>query len=217
MTRTRIIWLCAAALCAFSGALASTALAKPTTLELRAGEGPIPSGGELLLAAGAFKFESPTGATECEAAIFSGTLTTNNATKDIGSLSAATFQREEPEKEGRCTTEGTAYPAAPVATAGGLPWKVTFKNNETFEIAAKPIRFELSGSEDTCVYETKKLKGTYSFTGSGQFEPDLVNQKLKLAKHQSTSCAKELLAGIPSPYVAFVALSDERIIEGVLH
>jgi hypothetical protein len=67
------------------------------------------------------------------------------------------------------------------------------------------------------VYETKKLKGTYSFTGSGQFEPDLVSQKLKLAKLQSKSCPKEVHAGIPAPYVAFVALSDGEIIEGSVH
>jgi hypothetical protein len=206
-----------AAVCALACVFAPGALAKAKVLELRTGEGPIPSGGELVLAAGAFKFESPTGSTECEAAIFSGTLTSNNSTKDLGSLSAVSFQREEPENGGRCATEGSAYPVQPVATASGLPWTVTFKNNYTFEIAAKPIRFELAGEEGTCVYEAKKLKGTYSITGSGQFEPDLVGQKLKLAKHQSASCAKELLAGIPAPYVAFVAFSNGRIIEGSVH
>lgn len=217
MKRTRIAWLCIAAACAFGAVSAPSALAKAKLLELRTAEGPIPSGGELVLAAGAFKFESSTGSTECEAAIFDGTLATNNATKDIGSLSSATFQRQEPENGGHCTTEGSAYPAAPLASAGGLPWSVTFKNNYTFEIAAKPIRFELSGAEGSCSYEAKKLKGTYSITGSGQFEPDLVDQKLKLAKHQSTSCAKELLGGIPAPYIAFVALSNGEIIEGVVH
>jgi hypothetical protein len=217
MKRTRIVLLCIAALCALGAAGAPGASAKAKTLELRTAEGSIPSGGELVLAAGAFKFESATGATECEAAIFGGTLTTNDAKKDVGTLSTATFQRQEPENGGRCTTEGSAYPAAPIATAGGLPWAVTFKNNYTFEIAAKPIRFELSGAEGSCTYEAKKLKGTYSITGSGQFEPDLVGQKLKLAKHQSSSCAKELLGGIPAPYIAFVAFSNGEIIEGVVH
>lgn len=217
MKRTRIAWLCIAALCALGAAGAPSASAKAKTLELRTAEGPIPSGGELLLAAGAFKLESTVGTTECEAAIFSGSLTTNDATKDVGALSAATFQREEPENDGRCKTEGSAYPAAPVASAGGFPWTVTFKSNYTFEIAATPIRLELSGAEGSCSYEAKKLKGTYSITGSGQFEPDLVNQKLKLAKHQSKSCAKALLGGIPAPYVAFVALSNGEIIEGIVH
>jgi len=216
MKRTRIAVLCIAVVCALGAAGAPSALAKAKVLELRAGEGPIPSGGEVELAAGAFKFESTTGTTECEAAIFAGTLTTNSATKDVGSLTSATFQREEPEKGGHCTTEGAAYPAAPVASAGGLPWTVTFRNNYQFEIVAKPIRFELSGAEGSCAYEAKKLKGTYSITPSGQFEPELFNQKLKLAKHQSTSCAKELLGGIAAPYIAFVAFSNGEIIDGVL-
>ena len=216
MKRTRIAVLCIAAVCALGAAGAPSALAKAKVLELRAGEGPIPSGGELTLAAGAFKFESTAGTTECEAAIFAGTLTTNSAAKDLGSLTSATFQREEPEKGGRCTTEGAAYPAAPLASAGGLPWSVTFRNSYQFEIAAKPIRFELSGAEGSCVYEAKKLKGTYSITGSGQFEPELFNQKLKLAKHQSASCAKEVSAGLAAPYVAFVAISNGEIIEGVV-
>jgi hypothetical protein len=217
MKRTKIAWLCIAALSMLGAVSASSASAKAKTLELRTGEGPIQSGGELLLAAGAFKFESATGTTECEAAIFGGALTTNDAKKDIGTLSSATFERQEPENGGRCKTEGSAYPAAPVASAGGFPWTVTFKSNYTFEIAAKPIRFELSGAEGSCIYEARKLKGTYSITGSGQFEPDLLDQKLKLAKHQSISCAKELRGGIPAPYVAFVALSNGEIIEGVVH
>lgn len=212
-----MVLLCIAAVCALGAVIAPAAFAKAKVLELRTAEGPIPPGGELTLAAGAFKFESATGMTECEAAILGGTLTTNSATKDTGSLTSAVFQREEPENGGRCTTEGSAYPAAPVATAGGLPWAITFKNNYTFEIAAKPIRFELSGSEGACAYEAKKLKGTYSITGSGQFEPELFNQKLKLAKHQSPSCAKELFAGLAPPYIAFVAFSNGRIIEGAVH
>lgn len=138
-------------------------------------------------------FMSPAGNVECSKSALDATLTTNGARKDKASTTKGSFTGTE---------DGTLCPstwpeAGPAeVTMGVFPLQTTFttggkyetKGNLTFTFT---FPYAIGGYNGvTCVFEAKKLKGTFNTNGS-PITLATIDQEGKLKKPAPRACPNE--------------------------
>lgn len=185
MTRMRIMGLSLVAVFAIAAVFSGTAFAKAKVLTLKTGAGALASGAELRAESSNLVFVTSAGNLECTSNILTGTVTTNNATKDKGSVTKESSTGGE--AGGLCKTTTGLGPAS--IESSGFPWPIEYKNTGASSIkGTKKIAFTSTfpaAGGAKCTYEAAKVASTINT--SGVVTQTTTNQVFKANKKTSNA------------------------------
>jgi hypothetical protein len=195
MHRIKIVGLALVAVLAMSALVASTASAKESkNLVIRDPSGVVAPGTTLNAASTNLVTVTAAGNLECEHALLPVTLTTNSATKDLGTSATDLNYGDYLGNEGACKTSA-AGPA--LITSSAFPWLASFSNKGAeIEKGTKKVTFTSTflglAPPNKCTFEAAKLLSAFPVGKEGKPVPLVFttkNQPFKLNKKAAGTSA----------------------------
>lgn len=172
-------------LTAWSGA---SAAAKPV-LTLETARGPLSERSTLVMSSSNLLVETSNGNVECNTNVFTGTLTTNGANKDKGTVSETSFAGDESER--RCKTTTPFGPGELVGSGFAWGQELTAKGTGKLKGSKRlVIAYVDPDDEIDCPLETGKINETFKEIGTTA-EPlviEMTRQTVKVNKRHTGFC-----------------------------
>jgi len=187
--------LCVVAVFAIT-AVAASAASAATTLTLKTSSGPLKAGDEIKSSSSDLVFVTGAGNLECSSNVLTGTVSTNGAKKDIGSITAESSTGTGEKTAGACHT--TTPLGEAVIVSSGFPWKAEFLSTGKVSIKGnKKVAFTSTfpaAGNAKCTFESGKVAATFTAkkpakgkSETGPLNLSTSNQLFKLNKKISNA------------------------------